>query len=210
MVGAGFDVARLTTKTCLSSAWICRQIPQEVYQYSDCYCRFTLNPATCELSGSAAASPQLRLAPLRSSWRRSTTTYLKQSFLKTPLGAPLHLRCFTELLSLAFPFIIWKYKWFSCSGWSHLRLELPHLSSVEGNLSQENSFNGIIQYTLFQFLKGWCTWHKTCLQMRILGPLSRVMMVRQPFFAKNMQNSHFCVLNLVLPARFYCCNWPGR
>ena len=40
-------------------------------------------------------------------------------------------------------------------------------------------------------LKGWCTWHNTWLQMMILGPLSRVMMVRQPFWAKNMQTSHF-------------------
>ena len=40
-------------------------------------------------------------------------------------------------------------------------------------------------------LKGWCTWHKTWLQMMMLGPLSRVMMVRQPFCAKNMQTSHF-------------------
>ena len=39
-------------------------------------------------------------------------------------------------------------------------------------------------------LKGWCTWHKTLLQMMMLGPLSRVMMVKHQFCAKNMQNSH--------------------
>ena len=39
-------------------------------------------------------------------------------------------------------------------------------------------------------LNGWCTWHKTCLQMMILGPLSRRMMVRQRFLQKNMHNSH--------------------
>ena len=45
-------------------------------------------------------------------------------------------------------------------------------------------------------LKGWCTWHEIWLQMMILGPLSRVMMVRQPFCAKkNMQTSRFCVQN---------------
>ena len=38
----------------------------------------------------------------------------------------------------------------------------------------------------------------TCLQMMIFGPLSRVMMVRQPF------------VHLVLPAHFYICNWPKR
>ena len=40
-------------------------------------------------------------------------------------------------------------------------------------------------------LKGWCTWHKTWLQMMMLGLLSRVMMVWQLCCAKNMQNSHF-------------------
>ena len=42
-----------------------------------------------------------------------------------------------------------------------------------------------------RMLKGWCTWHKTWLQMMILGPLSRVMMVWKPFCAKNSQTSHF-------------------
>ena len=59
-------------------------------------------------------------------------------------------------------------------------------------------------------LKGWCPWHKTWLQMMMLGPLSKVMMVRQPFCTKNMQNSHFCVQHLVPPARFYICNWTER
>ena len=40
-------------------------------------------------------------------------------------------------------------------------------------------------------LKGWCTWHKTWLQMMMLGPLSRVMVVRQLFCAKITQNLHF-------------------
>ena len=40
-------------------------------------------------------------------------------------------------------------------------------------------------------LKGWCTWPNKCLQMKILGPLIRVTMVRQPFCAKNMKNSNF-------------------
>ena len=49
-------------------------------------------------------------------------------------------------------------------------------------------------------LKGWCTWHETWLQMMILRPLSRVMMVRQPFCAKNKQTSHFVCAKLS-PAR---------
>ena len=50
-------------------------------------------------------------------------------------------------------------------------------------------------------LKGWCTWHKTWLQMMILGSLSRVMMVREPFCAKkNMQTSHFLCAK-ISPAR---------
>ena len=61
------------------------------------------------------------------------------------------------------------------------------------------------------FLKEWCTWHKTWLQMMILGPLSRVMMVRQPFCAtkNNMQNSHFLCATFS-PARavsYYQLTW---
>ena len=59
-------------------------------------------------------------------------------------------------------------------------------------------------------LKGWCAWHKTWLKMMMLGPLSRVMTVRQPFCEKNMQNSHFLCATFSLPARFHIFNWPER
>ena len=61
-----------------------------------------------------------------------------------------------------------------------------------------------------QSLKGWCTWYKTWLQMIILGPLSRVMMVKQPFCSKKCRLHTFCVQNLVPPARFYICDWTQR
>ena len=48
-------------------------------------------------------------------------------------------------------------------------------------------------------LKGWCTWHKTCLQMMILGPQSRVMMVRQKFCAKKCR-IHTFVCAKISPA----------
>ena len=47
--------------------------------------------------------------------------------------------------------------------------------------------------SVFVFSKGWCTWLRTCLQIMILGPLSRVMMVKQPFCAKKLSNLHFFV-----------------
>ena len=60
------------------------------------------------------------------------------------------------------------------STWHHLiRTGVMYTIQVQTNWRSSGYFAFI--------LKGWCTWHKTWLQMMMLGPLSRVMMVRQPF-----------------------------